>query len=111
MASFLYVARETASGRKTSPALTTTRPIVRKAQAMQRFLSVPLSGVLLLAAALLVPPAARAADVSVPILVPVTGFLALEGQSQRNGAQLALAKPFDQSFAHQRCIHGFPSLD
>jgi len=44
-------------------------------------LALPLLGV--------APPAgARALDI--PILVPLTGFLALEGQSQRNGALLAL---------------------
>jgi branched-chain amino acid transport system substrate-binding protein len=45
-----------------------------------------------LAAALLasvIPPAA-AAELNIPVLVPVTGFLALEGTSQRNGAVLAL---------------------
>jgi branched-chain amino acid transport system substrate-binding protein len=36
--------------------------------------------------------AARAQEVVVPVLVPVTGFLSLEGQSQRNGAQLALRR-------------------
>ena len=29
----------------------------------------------------------------IPVLVPVTGFLALEGTAQRNGALLALATP------------------
>lgn len=33
---------------------------------------------------------ARAADPSIPVLVPITGFLAVEGRSQRNGAVLAL---------------------
>ncbi len=33
---------------------------------------------------------AAAEDISLPILVPITGFLALEGTSQRNGALLAL---------------------
>ena len=36
-------------------------------------------------------PAHRNFDI--PVLVPVTGFLALEGTAQRNGALLALAKP------------------
>ena len=36
-------------------------------------------------------PPARAADPSIPVLVPITGFLAVEGRSQRNGAVLALA--------------------
>lgn len=34
--------------------------------------------------------AAQAVDVNMPILVPVTGFLSLEGTSQRNGALLAV---------------------
>lgn len=36
---------------------------------------------------------ARAESVSVPVLVPLTGFLSLEGTSQRNGALLALKDP------------------
>src|SRR5271168_4710338 len=44
-----------------------------------------------LATALLaVTPAARAADVTIPILVPLTGVLSIEGTSQRNGALLAV---------------------
>lgn len=35
----------------------------------------------------------RADEVSIPVLVPLTGFLSLEGQSQRNGALLALRHP------------------
>jgi branched-chain amino acid transport system substrate-binding protein len=35
-------------------------------------------------------PAARATDVDIPVLVPITGFLSLEGTSQRNGALLAI---------------------
>ena len=38
-------------------------------------------------------PAAKplaAAEANIPILVPITGFLSLEGTSQRNGALLAL---------------------
>jgi branched-chain amino acid transport system substrate-binding protein len=37
--------------------------------------------------------AAHAADPFVPVLVPVTGFLAVEGASQRDGAILALTNP------------------
>ncbi len=37
--------------------------------------------------------AAQAESVSVPVLVPLTGFLSLEGTSQRNGALLALKNP------------------
>lgn len=40
-------------------------------------------------AALLVAVPSRAADVDIPVLVPITGFLSLEGSSQRNGALLA----------------------
>lgn len=36
--------------------------------------------------------AAAAEPVAVPVLVPLTGFLALEGASQRNGALLALSQ-------------------
>jgi branched-chain amino acid transport system substrate-binding protein len=43
----------------------------------------------LLATLLLAPSAVRAEELAVPILVPLTGFLSLEGQSQRNGALLA----------------------
>jgi branched-chain amino acid transport system substrate-binding protein len=42
---------------------------------------------------LLLSPPARAQAVSIPVLVPLTGFLSLEGQSQRNGALLALRHP------------------
>lgn len=48
-----------------------------------------LATLLALAAATL-PVGARAADPSIPVLVPLTGFLAVEGRSQRNGAVLAL---------------------
>jgi branched-chain amino acid transport system substrate-binding protein len=40
----------------------------------------------------LLPVAALAADVSVPVLVPVTGVFALEGGAQRNGALLAMRR-------------------
>src|SRR5687768_3032387 len=43
-----------------------------------------------LAAPLAQAGGAWAADVNIPVLVPVTGFLALEGTSQRNGAVLAI---------------------
>jgi len=48
---------------------------------------------LLVPLSLMMSPAARAADVSVSVLVPVTGFLALEGASQRDGALAALENP------------------
>ncbi|MCK6581454.1 MAG: amino acid ABC transporter substrate-binding protein, partial [Anaerolineae bacterium] len=47
---------------------------------------------LLLSAAYSVAPLAAAEPVAVPVLVPLTGFLALEGASQRNGALLALSQ-------------------
>lgn len=34
-----------------------------------------------------------AEDIAIPVLVPITGFLAVEGASQRNGALLALKQP------------------
>lgn len=37
--------------------------------------------------------AASAAEAYVPVLAPITGFLSLEGTSQRNGAVLALESP------------------
>lgn len=47
--------------------------------------------VTLIAGALSRPVAAQQpVEINVPILVPITGFLALEGRSQRNGALLAL---------------------
>ena len=46
----------------------------------------------MLVAALAALPA-RAEQVRIPVLVPLTGFLALEGTSQRNGAVLALTHP------------------
>lgn len=44
---------------------------------------------LALAVLLFVPVGARAQVLDIPVLVPLTGFLSLEGQSQRNGALLA----------------------
>lgn len=35
---------------------------------------------------------AQPTDVSIPVLVPITGFLSLEGASQRNGALLAMRR-------------------
>lgn len=49
---------------------------------------------ILLAACLCLAPPVRAADpVDVAVLVPITGFLALEGTAQRNGALMALDSP------------------
>jgi branched-chain amino acid transport system substrate-binding protein len=43
----------------------------------------------------------EAQQLDIPILVPVTGFLSLEGQSQRNGALLAMAEaPPDLAIRH-----------
>jgi branched-chain amino acid transport system substrate-binding protein len=41
-------------------------------------------------AALFLAAPAPAAELRIPVLVPLTGFLSLEGTSQRNGAELAL---------------------
>ena len=35
----------------------------------------------------------RAAEVKIPIVVPITGYLSVEGGSQRNGAVMALSNP------------------
>lgn len=43
-------------------------------------------------AVLCAAPAAAQTTVSIPVLVPITGFLSLEGTSQRNGALLAARK-------------------
>ena len=48
-------------------------------------------------AALLAAPAA-AQEVRLPVLVPLTGFIALEGTSQRNGALLAASQLKDVTF-------------
>ena len=37
-------------------------------------------------------PAAAQQPANIPILVPITGFLSLEGASQRNGALLAMRR-------------------
>lgn len=47
------------------------------------------------ALALVAPATVRAADIYIPVLVPITGFLALEGTSQRNGAEMALNEGLD----------------
>ena len=49
------------------------------------------SAVAALLAVLAAAPAA-AQDVRLPVLVPLTGFVALEGTSQRNGALLAASQ-------------------
>ncbi|MEZ5669424.1 MAG: ABC transporter substrate-binding protein [Alphaproteobacteria bacterium] len=50
----------------------------------------PLLPAAVAAAGLAHATAALADDIYVPVLVPITGFLALEGTSQRNGAVMAL---------------------
>jgi branched-chain amino acid transport system substrate-binding protein len=57
----------------------------------KRNLLVPFAAV---AASLALIPAAAVAQtaVSIPVLVPITGFLSLEGTSQRNGALLAVRR-------------------
>jgi branched-chain amino acid transport system substrate-binding protein len=64
-------------------------PAEEDVTAMKRALSIP---IVALATLLAAPPSprAQAIDLAIPILVPITGFLALEGTSQRNGALLAL---------------------
>ncbi|MGQ0664650.1 MAG: ABC transporter substrate-binding protein [Pseudomonadota bacterium] len=42
------------------------------------------------AAASVAPAHAQQIDINIPVLVPITGFLSLEGTSQRNGALLAI---------------------
>ena len=52
----------------------------------------------LLAAPAAVPLSAWAQDVRLPVLVPLTGFVALEGTSQKNGALLAASQIKDVGF-------------
>jgi len=44
------------------------------------------------------PAAAQAPEVRLPVLVPLTGFVALEGTSQKNGALLAASQVRDVTF-------------
>lgn len=53
---------------------------------MRKFIALALG----LGLALLAAKPLQAAEANIPILVPITGFLSLEGTSQRNGALLAL---------------------
>ncbi len=55
----------------------------------RRPLSALVMGGLALAACSLAPAPVRAQEINLPILVPITGFLSIEGASQRNGALLA----------------------
>jgi branched-chain amino acid transport system substrate-binding protein len=50
-----------------------------------------------LSATLPVAAGAQSKPVTIPVLVPLTGFLSLEGTSQRNGADLALRDAADQN--------------
>jgi branched-chain amino acid transport system substrate-binding protein len=52
----------------------------------------PLLGTLLLLAPLAGVTAAQAADAYLPIVMPITGFMSVEGGSQRNGAIMAVEK-------------------
>lgn len=61
--------------------------------------AVPLAAALLLALSSHSPAAAEAPRV--PVLVPLTGFLALEGTSQRNGALLALESAPEGSVSYE----------
>jgi len=51
------------------------------------------AAVLFLTALLIAATPAQAQEARIPVLVPLTGFLSLEGTSQRNGAVLALKQP------------------
>jgi branched-chain amino acid transport system substrate-binding protein len=57
---------------------------------ISRFRSLALSSCIVVAA--LASPSARAAEVSIPIVMPITGFLSVEGGAQRNGALMALER-------------------
>ena len=64
-------------------------------------------------AVLIVAPAA-AQDVRLPVLVPLTGFVALEGTSQRNGALLAanlLDAPYTEAKVGRRVEVVFQPLN
>src|SRR5207248_6281693 len=50
------------------------------------------SAVAALALIIAVPARAQAPEIALPVLVPLTGFVALEGTSQRNGALLAMSQ-------------------
>jgi len=66
-----------------------------------------------IAAALLLAPAAEAQErATFPILVPLTGALALEGQSQRNGALMAFAeRERAGTAALLKQVYSYPVLD
>ena len=50
------------------------------------------SAVAALALIVATPARAQAPEIALPVLVPLTGFVALEGTSQRNGALLAISQ-------------------
>jgi len=50
----------------------------------------PIIGTALFLTPLVAAPAARAADAYLPVVMPVTGFMSVEGGSQRNGAIMAV---------------------
>ncbi len=60
---------------------------------MRRLPTILLSSAALSASLAAGAPAGAAEPVAVSVLVPITGFLALEGTAQRNGAVLALDNP------------------
>jgi hypothetical protein len=70
------------------PIATRTLPSVINSRSRRRRRFAPLIVGLGLAA--LIDGAANAADVYLPIVMPITGFLSVEGGSQRNGAVMAL---------------------
>ena len=51
------------------------------------------------------PAGAQAQEVRLPVLVPLTGFVALEGTSQRNGALLAASQIRDVALQARRARH------
>ncbi len=55
-----------------------------------RILRAPVIAALALAGSTVLAAAPAMAEPNIPVLVPITGFLSLEGTSQRNGAELAL---------------------
>ncbi|MBL6654196.1 MAG: ABC transporter substrate-binding protein, partial [Reyranella sp.] len=53
---------------------------------------------LIVVALLAAPAVVQAQELRLPVLVPLTGFVALEGTSQKNGALLAVSQNKDVAF-------------
>src|SRR5690606_29967816 len=75
------------------------RPPRTKGNARMMCRAVPLAAALLVALTFRSPAAEEAPRI--PVLVPLTGFLALEGTSQRNGAVLALDEAPEGSVVYE----------